>query len=107
MAEKKQKELKTKEKNLAVALPTRGRIFEGYVVKKFPKRVVVEFIRTVYIKKYESFMKKKTRIHSRLPDNMDVNIGDYIQVQECRPLSKLIHSVVIKVIRKHEEKSQW
>ncbi len=106
MAEKKQKELKTKEKNIVATVPVRGRTFEGYVTKKFPKRVVVEFIRTVYIRKYESFMKKKTRIHSRLPDNLDVNIGDYVQVQECRPLSKLIHSVVIKMLKRAGEKSQ-
>jgi len=30
--------------------------------------------------------------------------GDFIQVQECRPLSKIIHFVVIKKIKDGEDK---
>jgi small subunit ribosomal protein S17 len=86
----------------------RGRIFEGTVTKKFPKRVVIEFERTVYVQKYERFYKKKTRLHARLPDLMagEVNVGDYIQIQETRPLSKIIHFIVTKVIRKSGEKTK-
>ena len=75
---------------------TRGRTFEGTVVKKFDKRAVVEFDRTVKVAKYERFMRKTTRVHSRIPANMQINIGDYVKVQECRPLSKMIHSIVIE-----------
>lgn len=78
----------------------RGRFFEGTVTKKFVNRVVIEAERTVYHHKYERYFKKKMRLHSRLPVGMDVNIGDYIKVQECRPLSKIIHSIVVSVIRK-------
>ncbi len=102
----KQKAKKVQEKQealkiLAGAVRTRGRTFSGFVIKKFPKRVVIEFERTVYIPKYERFYKKKTRIHARLPESFkkDINVGDYIQVQECRPLSKIIHHLVIKKIR--------
>ncbi len=82
-------------------LKARGRIFEGIVTRKFPKRIAIEFERSVYIRKYERFLKNKTRIHARLPKCMedDINIGDLIQVQECRPLSKIIHHVVIKKIK--------
>jgi len=82
---------------------TRGRFFYGTIVKKFEKRVVVEFERTVKVHKYERFMRKKTRLHSRIPNGMIVNVGDYVKVQECRPLSKITHSVVIEVLRKSEE----
>lgn len=84
------------------SLKTRGRTLKGYVTKKFPKRIVIEFERIVYIQKYERYMKKKTRIHARLPDCMknEINIGDYIEVQECRPLSKIMHFVVIKKLRR-------
>lgn len=78
---------------------TRGRIFEGFVKKKFPKRIVLEFERTVFIQKYERFSKKITRIHARLPDNLVVNVGDLVRVQECRPLSKIIHHVVISKVK--------
>jgi len=77
------------------SLKTRGRTFKGYVIKKFPKRIVIEFERTIYIRKYERYAKKKTRVHARLPKckENEVNIGDYVLVQECRPLSKIIHFV--------------
>jgi small subunit ribosomal protein S17 len=82
------------------AVKTRGRIFEGTVIKKLPKRVKIVFERTLYVPKYERFEKRKTKIHARLPDCMDDIVeGDYIEVQECRPLSKLIHFYVIRKIR--------
>ena len=84
---------------------TRGRIFEGIVTKKFPTRVAIEIERILYIKKYERFYKKKTRIHARLPDSManEINVGDYIKVQECRPLSKIIHFIVLGKASKTKE----
>ena len=82
-----------------------GRIFEGNVIKKFPKRVVIQFERTVYVKKYERYAKSRTKIHARLPSDMEdkINIGDLIKVQECRPLSKIIHFVVMEKIKGKEE----
>lgn len=85
---------------------SRGRIFEGRVVRKFHKRVTIQFERMVYIRKYERYAKSKTKIHARLPEDMEenTNIGDLIRVQECRPLSKLIHFIVIKKIKEEKEK---
>lgn len=78
-------------------LSARGRIFEGTVIRKFPKRIAIEFERVVFIRKFERYAKKKTRIHARLPDCMkDVQVGDYVKVRECRPLSKMIHFVLIE-----------
>ncbi len=91
-----------REKKTVVA--THGRVFQGYVTKKFSTRVVVEFDRSAYVQKYERFLKDKTRLHARLPEAMDVSVGDYVKVQECRPLSKIIHFVVIEVVRKGEHK---
>ena len=103
-------EVKMEVRKDKVVVGTRGRIFDGTVVKKFDRRAVVEFDRTVKIAKYERFMRKTTRIHSRIPDGMHINVGDYVRVQECRPLSKMIHSVVIEVVRhasvKIEEKAK-
>jgi len=88
------------------SLKSRGRIFEGIVTKKFPRRVVIEFDRVLYVRKYERYAKGTTRIHARLPDCMveEVHLGDLIKVQECRPLSKIIHFVVIEKLRSKEEK---
>mgnify|MGYP001612402883 FL=1 len=86
----------------------RGRIFEGNVIEKFPKRIVIEFGRTIYVRKYERYAKSRTRIHARLPENMKdkINIGDLIKVQECRPLSKIIHFVVIEKIKDAKENTK-
>lgn len=85
-------------------LKARGRVFEGKVVKKFQNRVAIEFERMVYVKKYERYSKSRTKIHARLPVCMerDIDVGDFIRVQECRPLSKIIHFVVIKKIKTGE-----
>ncbi len=80
-------------------LSARGRVFEGTVIKKFSNRIVIEFERTVFIKKYERYMKKKTKLHARLPHCANADVGDYVQIRECRPLSKIIHFVYIKKIR--------
>ncbi len=85
-------------------LKTRGRVFEGEVIRKFHKRITIEFERMTYVRKYERYKKSKTKIHARLPVCMEdeIHIGDLIKVQECRPLSKIIHFVVIEKIKSGE-----
>lgn len=85
-------------------LKTRGRTFEGKVTKKFPKRIVIEFERMIYVRKYERYAKSKTKIHARLPVCMEnkINIGDIAKIKECRPLSKIIHFTVIDKIKDKE-----
>ena len=86
-------------------LKIRGRTFEGKVTSKFPKRIAIEFERMVYVRKYERYSKSKTKIHARLPVCMEkgISVGDFVKVQECRPLSKIIHFVVVKKIKNKEE----
>lgn len=87
-------------------LKARGRIFEGRVTKKFLTRVVIEFERMIYVKKYERYLRSKTKIHAKLPPCMEneINLGDLIQIQECRPISKIIHFVVIKKLKNAGER---
>lgn len=82
-------------------LKTRGRIFQGVVISKFPKRIAIEFERTVFVPKYERFSKSKTKLHAHLSDCLanEVQIGDFIEIQECRQLSKIISFVVMKKLR--------
>jgi archaeal ribosomal protein S17P len=86
-------------------LKVRGRMFKGYITKKFPRRITIEFEKVIYVKKYERYKKNKTRIHARLPKCMEesVKVGDYVMVGECRPLSKIIHFVLLNKVR--EEKA--
>jgi|TARA_Y100000310_G_scaffold216920_1_gene217998 small subunit ribosomal protein S17 len=86
-------------------LKTRGRTFEGTVIKKFPKRIVIGFERMIYIRKYERYAKSKTKIHARLPDCMKdmIRIGDLVKIRECRPLSKIIHFITIGKVNKENK----
>ncbi len=88
-------------------LKRRGRTFEGVVVKKLSGRVTIQFERMLKLPKYERYEKRKTKIHARLPDCIsdNVGVGDLIQIAETRPISKMIHFVVSKVVRKLEVKS--
>lgn len=82
------------------SMSVRGRSFKGKVIRKFPQRVVIEFERTIFIKKYERYSKRKTKLHARLPECMilDVHVGDYIEIKECRPISKIVHFIVTEKI---------
>jgi small subunit ribosomal protein S17 len=89
------------------SLKLRGRSFKGYVIRKENRRIAIEFERIIYVKKFERQMKKRTKIHARLPDCMkqDINLGDYVEIRECRPLSKIIHCCVFQKIRDAEVKA--
>ncbi len=89
-------------------ISVRGRKFEGFVIRKFDKRVTIKFERVNYIRKYERYLKTYSKMHAYLPENLkdSINIGDYIQIVECRPLSKIIHFVVVKKIRDAEVKQE-
>lgn len=86
-------------------LKVRGRTFEGKVIRKFPRRITIGFERMIYIRKYERYAKSKTKIHVRLPACIEnkIDIGDIVLIRECRPLSKIIHFVVIKKIKSGEK----
>lgn len=87
------------------SLKTRGRTFKGMVVSKNTKRIAIELEKMLYVRKYERYARAKTKIHARLPSCMEkeIGIGDLIEIRECRPLSKIIHFVVIKKLKDKEE----
>ena len=106
MAQEKAKNTECKDKLCPFhgTMSLRGRSFKGHVTRKFPKRIVIEFDRTVFIGKYERYSKRKTKLHARLPDCLfsEINIGDYVEIMECRPISKIIHFMTIKKINPEE-----
>ena len=105
---KKEKKMEKQKKKLVRTgnIGTRGRTFQGMVVKRFEKRVVIELGRTVRILKFERFAKKKTRIHARIPKGMTVHVGDIVKVRECRPLSKIIHFMVVEVVKGQDDENK-
>ncbi len=89
-----------------ISVKLRGKTFEGTVVSKLHGRVAIEFERLNYISKYERYEKRKTKIHARLPKELEdqINVGDVVEVAECRPLSSIIKAIVTKKIRSAEGK---
>jgi small subunit ribosomal protein S17 len=87
-------------------LKVRGKTFEGKVIRKFHKRITIELEKMIYVPKYERYAKSRTRVHARLPVCMEkeIELGDLVQIRECRPLSKIIHFVVVKKIKSGGEK---
>lgn len=109
MAEKKNtknKESKTSANSVKSTVKLRGKTFEGTVINKLHGRLTIEFERLIYVSKYERYEKRKTKVHARLPKELEsqINVGDWIEVAECRPLSKIIKAVVTKRIRGPENK---
>jgi len=82
-------------------LSIRGRYFEGYVKKIVGSRAVIEFERFVYYRKYERFARAYSRLHAHIPKCLaeKIRVGDLVKVGECRPLSKIIHFVVVEKIK--------
>ncbi|RLG22156.1 30S ribosomal protein S17 [Methanosarcinales archaeon] len=79
-------------------LSVRGQIFEGVVVSdKMEKTVVVEREYERFIRKYERYEKRRSRLHAHNPPCIDAKIGDRVVIMECRPLSKTKSFVVVEV----------
>ena len=79
-------------------LPVRGQILEGTVTSDTAERTItVERSYYKYIRKFERYEKRKSKINVHKPDCIDLNVGDAVKIAECRPLSKTKHFVVIEV----------
>ena len=79
---------------------TRGRIFEGKIIKaKIAKTVTVEWPRRYYLSKYERFEKRRSRVKAHNPLCISAKEGDIVRISECRPLSKSKNFVVMEVIK--------
>ncbi|MCD6402957.1 MAG: 30S ribosomal protein S17 [Candidatus Aenigmarchaeota archaeon] len=80
-------------------LPIRGKILLGRVVStKMRRTVIVERNYLHYLPKYERYERRRSRIPVHKPDCIDVKVGDYVRIAECRPLSKTKHFVVIEKV---------
>ena len=78
-------------------LSVRGRQFAGTVIStKMRKTAVIEFERLHFLKKYERYEKRRTKLKVHNPECIDAKDGDVVNVIECRPLSKKKNFVIIK-----------
>ena len=80
------------------SLPVRGQVLEGIVTNdKAERTITVERSFYKFIRKYERYEKRKSKIKAHIPDCIEVNVGDAVKIAECRPLSKTKHFVVVEV----------
>lgn len=77
-----------------------GRILQGRVTGiNLHKTITVEFPRYYYLKKYERYEKRKSRIKAHRPDCIDVQLGENVEIMESRPISKTKNFVLVKSIK--------
>lgn len=73
----------------------RGRVISN----KMQKTIVVAVDRFIKHKIYRKFIKRTTKLH--VHDIHDESmIGDLVEIQECRPISKTKSWILIAVIKK-------
>jgi len=89
------KKQKTKQK-----ISTRGRTFTGIVVSdKMQQTVTVEWNRKKYVKKYERYEFKRTRVKAHNPKEINAKTGDKVRIIETRPISKTKHFTITEIIK--------
>ena len=78
-------------------LSIRGRKLSGTIIStKMRKTAIIEFDRLFFLKKYERYEKRRTRLKVHNPECLNAKDGDIVEVAECRPLSKTKNFVIIQ-----------
>jgi len=85
-------------------ISTRGRKFTGVVISdKMSKTVTVEWERRKYVKKFERYEKKRTKVKAHNPEIINAEKGDMVQIEETRPISKTKNFIITQIIKKAKE----
>jgi len=80
-------------------LPVRGNILQGKVVSAKARKTAVvkrEFLH--FLRKYERYERRHSKINAYNPECISAKEGDTVTIAECRPLSKTKHFVVIEKV---------
>ena len=73
---------------------------EGHVVStKMNKTIVVQVTRRVAHPLYKRVMTRKKNFHAHDEEN-NALVGDFVRIEECRPLSRTKHWRLDEVIRR-------
>jgi small subunit ribosomal protein S17 len=79
-------------------LPVRGRTFSGVVKSSKPSRTaIVEWGYHRFVRKYDRYERRTSRVVCHNPDCLDAREGDSVVIAECRPVSKTKSFVVVSV----------
>jgi len=77
-------------------LKVRGRILQGKVVStKMNKTIVIKRDYVFYIKKYDRYERRNSKLAAHAPSCMDIKVGDIVRIGECRRLTKTKSFVVL------------
>jgi small subunit ribosomal protein S17 len=81
----------------------RGLILVGVVVSdKAKKTVIVQRDLVSYIPKYKRYARKISKIAAHNPPELNAQVGDIVEIAECRKISKTKAWIVTKIIKKGE-----
>ena len=83
------------------SLSLRGRTFVGTVISaKMQKTVTVEWERKLFLKKFERYEKRKSKVTAHNPESINAKEGDIVKITECRPISKTKNFIVVGIVGK-------
>ncbi len=86
-------------------LSVRGKVFTGVVRSaKSHKTAIVEWKHIKFIRKYERYERRKSRVTAYNPSCINAKEGETVTIAECRPLSKTKHFVVVHVKKDQHSK---
>ena len=79
-------------------LKAKKELFKGKVIKKdVYHTATIEMFRSVYIKKYERYETKRSRMRVHNPGCINAEVGQEVVVARTRPLSKTKNSVILGI----------
>ena len=85
-------------------LNVKDELFRGKVVKKDINRsATIQWERSIYIKKYERYAVKRSRMRVHNPACIDAEVGQEVLVARTRPVSKTKNHVILSIINKEKE----
>ncbi len=86
------------------SLPVRGKVFWGIVkATKMSKTAVIEWGYHRFVRKYESYERRKSKVIAHNPPCMHARDGDQVVIAECRPLSKTKSFVIVGIEKRKGE----
>lgn len=77
-------------------ISVRGKVLQGKAVNLKAKGLAViqrEYYH--YVKKYNRYEKRRSRVHAHVPTCISLKEGEEVVVAECRPISKTVSFIVV------------
>jgi small subunit ribosomal protein S17 len=82
----------------------RGRSLIGKVVStKMHGTIVFQRDYNFYVKKYQRYERRRSKLSAHVPDCMDIDVGDIVKVVESRKISKTVNFIVIEKLTEEEK----